>query len=80
MTQADILRAVMIYTWDGYDPAEIKGRLNPRNFENACEVAQTLGGQIANNPIHGDVHECLFPDGSTINIVVKDDGVGSGLE
>jgi len=85
MTQAEIARALMIYTWDGYDPNEINGRINPRDFDDACEVCHTMGATAHkltndNHPDSSNVVEYLFPDGSVTTVIVDADGVGVGID
>ena len=83
MTQAEIARALMIYTWDGYDPNEINGRINPRDFDDACKVCHTMGAisrDVTGGSNGSTNREYLFPDGSVTVIVVDDDGIGVGIE
>ena len=84
MTQAEIARAIAIYTWDGYDSDEINGRINPRDFDDACEVCHTMGATARklpnDNPDSSDVVEYLFPDGSVTTIIVDSDGIGVGID
>jgi hypothetical protein len=83
MTQAQIARAIAIYTWDGYDADEIGDRLNPRDFDDMAEVCRTMGAvgtKLPSATDNSDIMSFLFPDGSTANVILNADGIGCGIE
>jgi len=52
-------------------------QVNYRQFDDAVEVAHTLGAQPTDDGER--VRDYLFPDGSTTRIIVQPDNIGSGI-
>jgi len=56
-------------------------QVNYRQFDDAVEVAHTLGAQPTDQTTDDGerVRDYLFPDGSTTRIIVQADNIGSGI-